>query len=96
MIGDLKGIRARAKFSKKGNQKIHQWAFSRIAEKICYKAELVGTRVISASEAYTSQTGPKCGNLKKPATETITAHIAVSSIIATTLVLSTFSTKYQD
>ena len=66
VIGDLKGIRERAKFSKKSNQKIHQWAFSRIAEKICYKAELTGIRVILASEAYTSQTCPKCGNRKKP------------------------------
>lgn len=30
VIGNLKGIRKRAKFSKKSNQKIHQWAFSRI------------------------------------------------------------------
>ena len=66
VIGDLKGIRDRAKFSKRSNQKIHQWAFSRIAEKITYKAEFVGIRVISASEAYTSQTCPKCANRKKP------------------------------
>ena len=66
VIGDLKHIRDRAKFSKKSNQKIHQWAFSRIQQKICYKAEMAGIRVISASEAYTSQTCPKCGNRKKP------------------------------
>ena len=66
VIGDLNGIRDRAKFAKKSNQKIHQWAFSRIAEKICYKAERVGIRVIFESEAYTSQTCPKCANRKKP------------------------------
>ena len=66
VIGDLKGIRDRAKFSKKSNQKIHQWAFSRIAEKICYKAEMEGIRVIFESEAYTSQTCPQCANRKKP------------------------------
>lgn len=68
VIGDLKGIRDRAKFGKKSNQKIHQWAFSRIAEKICYKAEMAGIRVVFESEAYTSQTYPKCANRKKPTT----------------------------
>ena len=66
VIGDLKGIRDRAKFSKKSNQKVHQWAFSRIAQKICYKAEMAGIGVIFESEAYTSQTCPKCANRKKP------------------------------
>ena len=66
VIGDLKGIRDRTKFSKKSNQKIHQWAFSRIAQKICYKAEMAGIGVIFESEAYTSQTCPKCANRKKP------------------------------
>ena len=66
VIGDLNGIRDRAKFGKKSNQKIHQWAFSRIAQKICYKAELAGIHVIFVSEAYTSQTCPKCANRKKP------------------------------
>ncbi len=66
VIGDLTGIRNRAKFSKKSNQKIHQWAFSRIQQKICYKAEMAGIRVISMSEAYTSQTCPRCANRKKP------------------------------
>ena len=66
VIGNLTGIRDRAKFSKKSNQKVHQWAFSRIQNFICYKAELAGIRVQFVSEAYTSQTCPKCGNRKKP------------------------------
>lgn len=66
VLGDLKGIREGAKFSKKSSQKLHQWAFSPIADKISYKAELAGICVISASEAYTSQTCPKCANRKKP------------------------------
>ena len=65
VIGDLNGIRERIKYSKKSNQKLHQWSFSRIAQKICYKAELAGINVVSASEAYTSQTCPKCGHRKK-------------------------------
>ena len=66
VIGDLKGIRDNIKYSKKSNQKLHQWAFARIAQKICYKAELAGIKVVSESEAYTSQTCPKCGHRKKP------------------------------
>ena len=66
VMGDLTGIRKRAKFSKKSNQKLHQWAFSRMQQKICYKAEIAGIRVISVSEAYTSQTCPRCANRKKP------------------------------
>ena len=66
VIGKLKGIRDRAKFSKKSNQKIHQWAFARLQSMICYKAELAGLTVKFVSEAYTSQTCPRCGNRKKP------------------------------
>ena len=65
VIGDLNGIRENIKCSKKSNQKIHQWAFTRIAQKICYKAELKGIKVVAASEAYTSQTCPQCGHRKK-------------------------------
>ncbi len=66
VIGRLKGIRKRAKFSKKSNQKVHQWAFARLQFMICYKAELAGLKVKVVSEAYTSQTCPSCGNRKKP------------------------------
>ena len=66
VIGKLKGIRKRAKFSKKSNQKVHQWAFARLQSMICYKAELAGLKVKFVSEAYTSQTCPRCGNRKKP------------------------------
>ena len=65
VIGKLKGIRKRAKFSKKSNQKVHQW-FARLQFMICYKAELAGLNVKFVSEAYTSQTCPRCGNRKKP------------------------------
>ena len=66
VIGDLNGIRKRAKFSKKSNQKVHQWAYARLQAMIGYKAELVGIKVRYVSEAYTSQTCPQCGNRKKP------------------------------
>ena len=66
VIGKLKGIRKRARFTKKSNQKVHQWAFARLQFIICYKAELAGLKVKFVSEAYTSQTCPSCGNRKKP------------------------------
>lgn len=66
VIGDLNGIRENIKYSKKSNQKLHQWTFARIADKITYKAELAGMHIVSASEAWTSQTCPKCGHRKKP------------------------------
>ena len=66
VMGKLKGIRNRAKFSKKSNQKVHQWTFDRLQSMICYKAELAGLKVKFVSEAYTSQTCPSCGNRKKP------------------------------
>ena len=65
VMGDIKGIRKRAKFSKKSNQKVHQWAFARLQSMICYKAELAGLKVKFVSEAYTSQTCPRCGSRKK-------------------------------
>jgi len=65
VIGDLNGIRENIKYSKKSNQKLHQWTFARIADKITYKAELAGIHIVSVSEAYTSQTCPTCGHRKK-------------------------------
>ena len=66
VIGDVKGIRENMKFGKKSNQKLHQWAFGKIIQKIKYKAELVGINVVFETEEWTSQTCPKCGHRKKP------------------------------
>ena len=66
VIGDIKGIRDRAKFSKKSNQKIHQWPFARLLEMIRYKAMLVGIKTQFEFERYTSQTCPECGHRYKP------------------------------
>ncbi len=66
VIGDLNGIRDDIKYNKKSDQKLHQWTFAKMAQKITYKAELVGLKVVSESEAYTSQTCPKCEHRKKP------------------------------
>lgn len=65
VIGDVTHIRRSAKYSKKSNQKIHQWPFSIVADMVTYKAEAVGIKVVKEDEAYTSQACPSCRNRKK-------------------------------
>ena len=67
VIGDIKHIRQSIQYGPKANQKLHQWAFSKIREMITYKAKALGIKVDVQDEAYTSQTCPSCGNRKKPA-----------------------------
>ena len=66
ILGDLTGIRNTINYGKRANQKLHQWAFGKIAELITYKAKALGIKVKTIDESYTSQTCPKCGNRKKP------------------------------
>ena len=66
VIGDLKGIRQRMDYGAKANQKLHQWAFGKLASMITYKCESVGVKVVNCDEAYTSQTCPACGERRKP------------------------------
>ena len=70
VIGDLKHIRQSINYGKKANQKLHQWAFSKIQNMITYKAKAVGINVDTEDEAYTSQTCPSCGYRKKPSQRT--------------------------
>ena len=72
VLGDLTGIRAGVDYGKKTNQKLHQWAFGKIAELIADKAKTLGIKVKVIDESYTSQTCPKCGNRKKPTTRNYT------------------------
>ena len=70
VIGDIKHIRQSIKYGKKANEKLHQWAFSKIREMITYKARSVGIQVDIQDEAYTSQTCPSCGHRKKASRRT--------------------------
>ena len=72
VLGDLTGIRNNIDYGKRANQKLHQWAFGKIAELITYKAKALGIKVEVIDESYTSQTCPKCGNPKKPNTRNYT------------------------
>ena len=70
VIGDIKHIRQSINYGKKANQKLHQWAFSKIQNMITYKAKAVGISIDIEDEAYTSQTCPSCGHRKKPSRRT--------------------------
>ena len=70
VLGDLTDSRQSINYSKKSNQKLHQWSFSEIASQIQYKAKQIGIKVKTESEKYTSQTCPSCGHRKKPSGRT--------------------------
>ena len=70
VIGDIKHIRQSIQYGPTANQKLHQWAFSKIRDMITYKARSVGIKVDTQDEAYTSQTCPSCGKRKKPSRRT--------------------------
>jgi len=55
VFGDLTGIRENIDYSKKANQQLHSWSFSKIVALISYKAERIGIFVDKEDEAYTSQ-----------------------------------------
>ncbi len=59
------GIRENINYGKRANQKLRQWAFSKVTQLITYKAKVLGIKVEQIDEAYTSQTCRKCGNRKK-------------------------------
>ena len=66
VLGALKHIRQSINYSKKANQKLHQWSFGKLSSMITYKATNVGIEVDTESERYTSQTCPSCGHRHKP------------------------------
>jgi len=66
VLGDLKWIRNGVKYEKVSNQKIHQWMFRKVAERIKQKAQFVGIRVVYVKENGTSQECPVCRSRNKP------------------------------
>ena len=65
VAGELTDIRKDKKFGKKGNQKLHNWSFSKFAKQLEYKCMKVGIRFVKANEAYSSQTCSHCGQIRK-------------------------------
>lgn len=62
VLGDLKHIRNNKK-GRKFNRKLGSMPFSKLSQFIEYKAHWEGLQVIKVSEAYTSQTCSKCGQI---------------------------------
>jgi len=62
VIEDLTGIRsATEKVRLKNRYVTVSWAFADLRQKLEYKTQFAGSKVIAVDPAYTSQTCPKCG-----------------------------------
>ncbi|NPA13639.1 MAG: IS200/IS605 family element transposase accessory protein TnpB [Aquificae bacterium] len=66
VIGDVKGIREKAKYNKNANRKIHLiWRFRKLIEKIKNKLSAYGVKVVEVSERFSTQLCPVCGQKNK-------------------------------
>ena len=66
VLEDLKKMNEQTKcFRKKDRYACHSWAYHSLQQKIIYKAEKKGQRVVKVPPYYTSSTCPKCGIQKK-------------------------------
>jgi len=61
----LDGIRRRTKGSKRFNRMMASWPFRDLADKIEYKAEQLGIKVVYVDPRRTSRTCPKCGHASR-------------------------------
>jgi putative transposase len=66
VIGDVRDIRKNIDYGKKANQKLHQWNFGSIRQKLEYKCAKVGIKTELISEEYTSQMCLSCRKRNKP------------------------------
>jgi len=69
IIGDLTkfNMNLKNRQNKKGNkQKVAQWTHGQLIYYLTYKLKNKDVELVQISEAYTSQTCPKCGNRYKP------------------------------
>ena len=53
------------KRSKTQKQALRSWAFYELQTKLTYKAQQVGSQVVTVSPKYTSQRCPRCGQIDK-------------------------------
>ena len=66
VIGDVRDIRNNIDYGKKANQKLHQWNFGSIRQKLEYKCAKVGIQTELITEEYTSQMCLSCRQKNKP------------------------------
>jgi len=63
VIGELTGIRENSQHGRQGNAMVHNyWSHKYVADRLRWTAEEYGIRIRTISEAYTSQTCPRCGS----------------------------------
>jgi len=63
VIGELTGIRSNSDHGRQGNAMVHNyWSHKYVADRLRWTAEEYGIKVRTVSEAYTSQTCPRCGS----------------------------------
>jgi len=63
VIGELTGIRNNTNHGRQGNAMVHNyWSHKYVADRLKWTAEEYGMEVRTVSEAYTSQTCPRCGS----------------------------------
>lgn len=66
VIGDLTGIRDNIDYSKKSNQKLHQWEFAFFKRLLKYKLLEFGIELVDLDERNTTKTCPNCGKFNSP------------------------------
>lgn len=64
-LEDLKGIRERVSVRKAHRRQLNSWAFYDLRQKIEYKANLAGVKVMLVDPRNTSRTCPACGSIDK-------------------------------
>ena len=63
VIGELTGIRNNNNHGRQGNAMVHNyWSHKYVADRLKLTAEEYGMKIRTVSEAYTSQTCPRCGS----------------------------------
>jgi putative transposase len=66
VMGDIRDIADGKRLNRKNQQKISDWSHGKQAQYLSYKLSAEGILLERQSEAYSSQTCPKCGALHKP------------------------------
>ena len=66
VIGDVRELRKNINYGQKANQKLHQWNFGSIRQKLEYKCAKVGIQTELITEEYTSQMCLSCRKKNKP------------------------------
>lgn len=65
VVEDLKNVKHKSKFSKRFNNKLQRWSYSKVLNKLQSRCETEGIKLIKINPSYTSQTCSCCGTVDK-------------------------------